>query len=177
MTSDNTAAPKGSGSRRLRWALIASLALNALIIGAVGGALLFARHGHGWGWHRHKAFGLYGFARTLPQDRREVIRNAIKDGRAKLKPLRQEVWSARTAARKTLTEQPFEETKLNTALDAVVAAGADYQRARMAIFADTAAKLTDAERRELYEWLERHRKRYQHRRHRWRNGDGTPPTR
>ncbi len=178
MTSDNTAASKGSGCRRLRVALIASLALNALIIGAVGGALLFGRHGHGWGWHPHKAFGLYGFARTLPQDRREVIRNTIKDGRAKLKPLREEVWSARTAARKTLTEEPFDEAKLNAALDAVIAADADYQRAKMAIFADTAAKLTDEERKDLYEWLERHRKRFRHRRrHRWRNGDDQPSTR
>ncbi|MCK5549487.1 MAG: periplasmic heavy metal sensor, partial [Hyphomicrobiaceae bacterium] len=88
MTSDNAVASKGSGCRRLRLALIFSLALNALIIGAVGGALLFARHGHGWGWHGRKDFGLYGFARTLPEDRRDVIRTAIKDGWTKLKPLR-----------------------------------------------------------------------------------------
>ena len=176
MTSEDTAASKGSGCRRLRFALIASLALNALIIGAVGGALLFGRHGHGWGWHRHKAFGLYGFARTLPDDRRDVIRDTIKDGRATLKPLREEVWSARTAARKVLIEQPFEEAKLNTALDAVVAADANYQRAKMTVFADTAAKLTDKERQGLYDWLERHRKRYRHRRrHHRRNGDNEQP--
>lgn len=168
MTSDNTAASKKSGCRRLRLALIASLALNALIIGAVGGAMLFARHGHGWGGHHSRSFGLFRFAHKLPEDRRDMIRSAIKDGRAKLKPLRKEVRSARTAARKILTEEPFEEAKLNAALDTVVAAGADYQRARMAIFADTAAKLTDEERQDLYEWLERHRKRY---RHRWRDGD------
>lgn len=177
MTSDTAAASKKSGCRRLRWALIASLALNALIIGAVGGAMLFARHGHGWGGHHSKSFGLYRFARKLPEDRRDMIRSAIKDGWAKLKPLREEVWSARTAARKTLTEEPFEEAKLNAALDAVVAADVDFQRARMAIFAETAAKLTDKERQDLYKWLERHRKRYRHRRHRWRNGDSQPSTR
>lgn len=177
MTSDNAVASKGSGCRRLRLALIFSLALNALIIGAVGGALLFARHGHGWGWHGRKDFGLYGFARTLPQDRRDVIRAAIKDGWTKVKPLRKEVWSARKAARKTLTDEPFEEAKLNAALDAVVAADGDYQRTKMAIFADTAAKLTDAERKELYEWLERHGKRHKYRRHRWRNDGDKPSTR
>lgn len=171
MTSENAVASKGSGCRRLRWALIISLALNALIIGAVGGALLFARHGHGWGWHGHKAFGLHGFARTLPQDRRDVVRTAISDGWTKLKPLRKEVRSARKAARTTLTDTPFEEAKLNAALDAVVAADAKYQRSKMAIFADTAAMLTDAERQELYEWLERYGKRHKYRRHRWRNGD------
>jgi uncharacterized membrane protein len=176
MTSDNTPASKGASCRRLRVALIISLALNALIIGAVGGALLLARHGHGWGWQGHKSFGLYGFARTLPQDRRDVIRAAIKDGRVKLKPLRKEVWSARTAARKMLIEQPFEETKLNEALDAVIAADAEYQRAKMAIFAGTAAKLTDEERQELYKWLESHRKHYRYRRHRWRNGDDEKPS-
>ena len=177
MTSDNAVASKGSGCRRLRWALIISLALNALIIGAVGGALLFARHGHGWGWYGHKGFGLHGFARTLPQDRRDVISTAINDGWTKLKPLRKEVRSARKAARKTLTDEPFEEAKLNAALDAVVAADADYQRTKMAIFANTAAKLTDAERKELYEWLERHGKRYRQRRHRWRNGGDKPSAR
>lgn len=177
MTSDDAVATKGTGCRRLRWALIVSLALNALIIGAVGGALLFARHGHGWGWYGHKAFGLHGFARTLPQDRRDVISTAINDGWTKLKPLRKVVRSARKAARKTLVEQPFEETKLDAALDAVIDADADYQRAKMAIFADTAAKLTDEERQELYKWLESHRKRYRQRRHRWRNGGDKPSTR
>jgi len=172
MTSDDAVASKGSGCRRLRLALIFSLALNALIIGAVGGALLFARHGHGW--HGRKDFGLYGFARTLPQDRRDVIRTAINDGWTKLKPLRKEVRSARKAARKTLTDEPFEEAKLNAALDAVIAADADYQRTKMAIFSDTAAKLTDAERQELYEWLERHGKRHKKPRHRWRNSGDKP---
>jgi hypothetical protein len=47
----------------------------------------------------------------------------------------------------------------------------------MAIFSDTAAKLTDAERQELYEWLERHGKRHKYRRHRWRNGGDKPAKR
>ena len=175
MTSDNTAASKESGCRRLRWALIASLALNALIIGAVGGAMLFARHGHGWGGHHSKSFGLYRFARKLPEDRRDMIRGAIKDGREKLKPLRREVRSARTAAHKTLIEEPFDEAKLNAALDAVIAADADYRRARMAIFAETTSKLTDKERQALYKWLERHRKSYRKRRH--RSLDDESPTR
>jgi len=175
MTSVNTPASKGSNCKRLRGALIASLAVNVLIIGAVGSALLVARHGHGW--HGRKSFGLYGFARTLPKDRRDVIRNSIKDGRAKLKPLREEVWSARAAARKTLSEEPFEEAKLNAALNIVVDADTDYQRAKMTTFSQTAAKLSDAEREGLSEWLEHHGKRYRRYRSRWRDGDDTPSTR
>lgn len=175
MTSAKTSASKGPNCRRLRVGLIASLALNVLIIGAVGSALLFARHGHGW--HGRKSFGLYGFARTLPNDRRDVIHNSIKDGRAKLRPLREEVWSARAAARKVLAEEPFEEEKLKAALNVVVAADADYQCARMTIFSQTAAKLSDAERDDLTKWLERHGKRYRRHRSHWRNGDDRRSTR
>ncbi len=109
MTSDNAVVTKGSGCRRLRLALIFSLALNALIIGAVGGALLFARHGHGGGWHGRKDFGLYGFARTLPEDRRDVIRTAIKDGWTKLKPLRKDSLVRPQGRAQNLTDEPFEE--------------------------------------------------------------------
>jgi len=175
MTSVNTPASKGSNCKRLRVALIASLAVNVLIIGAVGSALLFARHGHGW--HGRKSFGLHKFARTLPKDRRDVIHNSIKDGRAKLRPLREDVWSARAAARKVLAEEPFEEAKLKAALNVVVAADADYQRARMTIFSQTAAKLSGPEREDLSEWLERHGKRYRRRRSHWRNEDDRRSTR
>ena len=67
MTNVN-AAPSPPSDNRLRLALMASLALNVLIIGAVAGTFLMSSH-QGWGGHKRKQFGLMVFAQTLPADR------------------------------------------------------------------------------------------------------------
>ncbi len=61
-------------------ALIASLALNLLFIGAVAGAML----GHG----RHpprlgksEDFGMMGLSRVLPEDRRKEMRKLLRADR------------------------------------------------------------------------------------------------
>ena len=97
MTSAN-AAPSPPSNSRLRLALIASLALNVLIIGAVAGTFLMSSH-QGWGGHKRKQFGLMGFAQTLPADRAEIIRAKIASEEANLAPLRKAERDARDAAR------------------------------------------------------------------------------
>ncbi len=160
MTSDNVA-PKPPAGRNLRLALMASLALNVLIIGAVAGTLLM-RH-HGWKDH-HKAHGLAAFAETLPPERAEVIRQKLASEEETLKPLRAAEREARDAARTLLTQEPFDAEKFKAALDRAVDADANEKRARMARFAATAVLLTPEERQQLHNWFEKRRDRY--RRHR-----------
>jgi len=163
MTND-TATRSGGPSSKLRLALMASLALNVLIIGAVAGALLVSRHHH-WHGHGFKGAGLAGFARTLPPDRGDVIRQKLESNRATLAPLRKEEREARDAARSVLMTEPFDVEKFKAALERAVDADVKEKRARMALFADTAASMTPEERRELHNWFEERRKRFRHHRH------------
>jgi len=169
MTSDNAAGRPAAG-RRLRLALMASLALNVLIIGAVAGTMLFGRH-HGWRHHGHHG-GLLAFARTLPPERGEMLRKKIESERVVLEPLREAERKARDEARSVLTAEPFDIEKFKAALDRAADADAKEKKARMALFADTAATLTAEERRKLHFWFEK-------RRARWRRpppDDTTPPS-
>ena len=169
MTSVN-AAPSRPSNNRLRLALMASLALNVLIIGAVAGTLLMSRH-HGWRGHKGKQFGLIGFAQTLPADRAEVVRAKIASEEATLAPLRKAERDARDAARAILMQEPFDAEKFKAALARAAEADAKEKSARMSLLATTAAELTPDERRQLHNWFEKRRARFR----RLRDENAPPP--
>jgi uncharacterized membrane protein len=169
MTSTNAGEPRPA-RLNLRLALMASLALNVLIIGAVAGTLLVSRH-HGWKGHGFKGAGLAGFARTLPAERADAIRSRLEQEKAILDPLRAEERAARNAARSVLMTEPFDVEKFKSALDRAVDADAKEKRARMNLLAETAATLTPEERRQLHNWFEKRRKYF--RGH--RDDDAPPP--
>lgn len=157
MTNDVNA---GSG-RNLRPALMASLALNILIIGGVAAALLLP-HLHGWKG-RPKLTGLAGFAETLPPDRAEMVRQKVQGEKANFEAIRKEERESREAARVILVEDPFDAAKFKAALDRVAQAYDKETRTRMALVADTAAQLTPDERKQLHAYFEKHRARRHHR--------------
>lgn len=164
MTTES-AAGKSSGGRGLRIALIASLALNVLIVGAVAGMLVFGRH-HGWKHHGYR--GLMGFARTLPAERGDEIREKLKSERAALAPLRKAEREARVEARSILMTEPFDLDRFKAALKRAAEADASEKKARMAVFAQMVATLTPEERQQLHKWFERRRK---HFRRYWKKHD------
>jgi len=158
MTSDN-AAGKPPAGRKLRLALVASLALNVLIVGAVAGTLLWPHH-HGWKGQAYKGFA--GFARTLPSGREEAIRKQIEANRAALAPLRKAERETRDTARKLLLEDPFDVEKFKAALVLAAEADAKEKSTKFSLFADMAATLTPEERRQLYTFFEKRHARYRH---------------
>lgn len=164
MTSDDAPKPPAAG-RNLRLALIVSLALNVLIIGGVAGTLLASRH-HGWKGHGDRAFGLLGFARTLPPERAEKIRQRMASGKANLSALRKAERQAREEARGVLAEEPFDAEKFKAALSRAAEAEAKEKSARMSLLAETAAELTPEERRQLHNWFEKRRARSRRNRYR-----------
>lgn len=170
MSTDN-ATEKSSGSRRLRIALMVSLALNVLVIGAVAGTLMFGRH-HGWKHHKHR--GLSGFAHTLPAERGDMLRERIKRQRAALAPYRAAEDEARNDARKILMTEPFDAEQFKAAVGRAAEADAAEKTARMELFAETVATLTPEERRQLHQWFEERRKRYGHWRKRHDEDDSSP---
>jgi uncharacterized membrane protein len=167
--TDNGAGTDRPASFNLRVALMASLALNVLIIGAVAGTFLVSCF-NGWSVHGFKGAGLSGFARTLPAERAEVIRKRLESNRESLEPLRNEEREARDAARSVLMTEPFDVEKFKAALSRAVDADEKEKRARMTLFAETAASLTPDERRQLHNWFEKRRK------HRHDSDEDTSPS-
>lgn len=157
MTSDNVPAKPAAG-RGLRIALMASLALNVLIIGGVATTLLcFGGKGH-----HHRGSGLMGFVETLPSERAKSIGDKLKADREALRPLRQAQREARGQARSALMAQPFDASAFRTALDNAATAGYEEKKARMGMLADLAAELTPDERQQLHQWFEKRRRHFRH---------------
>ena len=154
--TDNTA-DKPGGNRKLRIALMASLALNVLIIGAIAGTFVFGRQ---HGWKHHKQRGLSGFAHTLPAERGDALREKLKGQKATLAPYRDAEDKARDEARKVLMTEPFDAEAFKAAVANAAETDCAEKKARMALFAETVASLTPEERRELHAWFEKRRKHF-----------------
>lgn len=154
MTLDNPAAAS-STCRKLRLALMASLAVNVLIIGVVAGSMLMHQHRKG----PHKPNILLGFARTLPGERADMVRQNVADAQPNLETLRKAVRDARLGVREQLIVEPFDQAKLDAALDKIVQADTDEHKSRIAVFSKTVAQFTPEERRQLRDWLEKRRPR------------------
>ena len=119
--------------RNLRPALMASLAFNILIVGAVAAALLLPFLHGGKRHHPPPPTGLAGFAETLPSDRAAFVRGKVDSQKEAFEAIFKEERESRQAA-----------------------------RARMALVADTAAELTPDERKQLRDYFQRHRGRKPH---------------
>ena len=146
------AANKPAG-RSLHVALVISLALNVLFVGGVAAAFMLRHHGHHW----HRESGLMAFARTLPAERKDMIKQKIAGEQANLASLNKVEHEARAAARSVLLEEPFDKDKFKAALDKAVDADAQTKHARMALLASATSDLTPDERKQLHDWIEKHR--------------------
>jgi len=149
-------APSRFSPRTLRWALVASLALNVLIIGAVAGTVCFShrRPPHGFA---PKGPGLLGFAHTLPRERSDMIRQRFADAQPNMETLRRGIRDARAKVREALIAEPFDQQKLDAALEGVAQAENNITRDKVAMFGTTVSQLTPDERRQLHDWLEKRR--------------------
>lgn len=149
-------APSRFSPRTLRWALVASLALNVLIIGAVAGTVCFSHRGtpHGFA---SKGPGLLGFAHTLSRERSDMIRQRFADAQPNMETLRRGIRDARAKVREALIAEPFDQQKLDAALEGVAQAENNITRDKVAMFGTTVSQLTPDERRQLHDWLEKRR--------------------
>lgn len=149
---DRGAAPRAARPW-LKWALIASLAVNFLVVGAVVGHKgMGGRPGHSGYGRGGEEFGILGFARTLDGERRKELQRLIKSAKPDFKALREEVRAARRAAGEVLVAEPFDKEKLREALDGVVAASARLRGAGVPALLVATENMTPEERRALLEW-------------------------
>jgi len=152
-----TTRPQRFSPRTLRWVLIGSLALNVLVLGAVASTFCMSHFGgppHPPGF---KMPALLGFARTLPRERSDIVRQKVADAQPALEAARRGIRDARAAVRSALSADPFDQAKFDTALDGIVEADTKEARAKAALFADTVRALTPQERIQLHEWLDKRR--------------------
>jgi uncharacterized membrane protein len=151
--------------RALRWVLVGSLSLNALIITAVlstlcithfGGPPPDGAPGAGPDIGRRGSL-LMGFAHALPRERADVVRQKVADAEPNLETLRRGLRDARAGVRAALTAEPFDQAKFDAALAGIVQAEADAARGKTDVFSNVVRQLTPQERIELHDWLERRR--------------------
>lgn len=150
-----------TGSRRMKYVLIGSLALNLLFIGAVVG-MGFKKHHHGPGGGPH--FGLMGLTRVLPEERRKEVEEILKKEYAAMRPAMEELHKARHEAADRLAAEPFDRAGLERAIAALSEKEQSLRSATLETFLTEAARLNADERKQLADrwrkradWMARHR--------------------
>lgn len=154
MTGTVEEAPRKSSWQK--WLLIASLALNLLIIGGAAGAFWSHRHGgRHFGHWQGREHGLMGFVRELAPERQGDLRTALEAEREKIKPIRAAVKDGWTETNNVLGTEPFDKEKLNAAMTRMIEAETRIRTAISGALVETAAKLSPDERQKLKAWREK----------------------
>jgi uncharacterized membrane protein len=132
-------------------ALVASLALNVLVVSALATAA----------WrHRHAAetvgsLTLFGFSRTLPAERRRELYEQVRGELQQLRPLRGDQRRWREEVRTALAAEPFDAARYKQAHEAAVAADMRAREASRRLFEAVVMRLSKEERMALSRWLAR----------------------
>lgn len=147
--------PRPGGSRRLKYALIASLAVNLLVIGTVAGSMImhaFGPHPPRFGHHRGEDFGLMALTRTMPSERKKEIRKQLREERIKLRPLFDDIQAARRDAADKLAAEPFDRASLESAIAVASDKERTLRQEAVNVFLNQIERLSPDERRTLAEW-------------------------
>ncbi len=144
---------RGRG-RWLRIALVASLATNFLVIGAVGGSLWVLRHG-GPPPPGGIAGNVVAFTATLSGERRRALIQATSEERKGLRPHRAELIRARMEVARALTAEPFDKERLAAALREAQATEVRAREAFNRLFITASERMTPDERRAFARWRDR----------------------
>lgn len=153
--------------------LIVSLLLNGLVLGAVASRWQ-AMHAAPPVLGSSSNAQIFGFAVTLPKERRHEIWKSLETDRETMRPLREAVHAARDEARKTLLAEPFDTERYAAAQKRLFDAEQQMRLRAIDVVQAIAKQLTPQERAAFARWEEDDRSR---RRAFWRgmrgeNGSG-----
>lgn len=157
MTVAVTRITRQAGPRWMVIALLISVALNLVIVGAMATSLWRHRHQLEAAGATHLAPNLLGYASTLPQDRRKELWARTEEERRLVRPLRRELREAREEVLKTLVAEPFDLQQFQSAQARLLVLD---QRARDAVYklyGQIAANLTGQERHGYLSWRQNRR--------------------
>jgi uncharacterized membrane protein len=145
-----------------RWSrlLIASLAINLLVAGLIGGAAI-SRHRLGGppdfaGGRLIGDPGLRGFLRTLPSERRAALRTATEQSRSALRPLRQTAQRARLEMQTALNAVPIDPVRVERAMGDVISAEGLARRAAVQTLVAALSVMTPQERAQFQSFRRKH---------------------
>lgn len=138
-------------SRWFKVALIASVALNLMFLGAAASAMWRFRHGPPFAVSAVNA-NLLSFTARLPHERRQLLWRLTDNERRALRPLRFEVRSARQLAQAALIAEPFDPDRFTKAQAALVDAEIRARTEAQKLFNAVATALTPDERLAFARW-------------------------
>lgn len=150
MSDDQIAGAQPGGKRNwLKIGLLASLAINVLLLGLIGGSAWRLRDAA-----MTNAIGpsMFAYSNTLPGDRRAEIRRLFVERRPVVRPLRVAAQQARREVREAMVAEPFDKARLVAAHDRMIAAETRLRTAIGGVVADAAEKLNAEERRAFTRW-------------------------
>ncbi len=155
MPADQTTVPVRlvAGQSWTRWALLASLAVNALFVGGFVSALV--RYGvspPGTAQGPAAQHNLAAYVATLPADRTSVIWRKAAGKRQALNQNRRLIRDARDEALLTLTAEPYDKERFLAAQTLLIEAEHTQRLAQRDFLADLAGSLTPDERRAFMRW-------------------------
>jgi uncharacterized membrane protein len=149
-----------SSPRAPRWlmpVLIGSLALNLIVIGAVGSVLWRGTESYGAPLGRRVVPNIVGYAVTLPPERVNELEELTKEEWQKVRPLRRALLEARDASNKALTAAPFDQGRYFAAQARLVEADKASREAAFKLHSAIAIHLTPEERQGFLRWREQQR--------------------
>lgn len=152
MTDTGPPAPSVSRRRWPRVLLIASLALNALLIGVILRGLWIARSNFAAGGFALET-ALPAFVSTLPEPRREELRRAsLPERPGELRPLRIEIRRARADVARAFLADPFDKPAFLAAQSRLNEAEIRLRTTVQQIMPELGERLTAQERRAYLNW-------------------------
>jgi uncharacterized membrane protein len=138
--------------------LVVSLLLNGLVLGAVASRWQ-AMHAGPPVLGSSSNAQIFGFAVTLPKERRREIWKSVEPDRNAMRPLREAVHAARDEARKTLLTEPFDAERYAAAQKRLFEAEQQMRLRAVDVVQAIAKQLTPQERAAFARWEEEDRSR------------------
>jgi len=132
-----------------RWLLLGSLALNLFFIGVVAA---LAIRSPAPAWDRDVFVRVERIASSLPPADAEILRSRIQASRADIEAAQTKHRAAQDVIRAALRAQPFDADALRTAMANTRAARQAFDQTIQAMFAGTAAQMSQAGRQALADW-------------------------
>lgn len=162
MTGKDPDSPSRGGPRWVKAALVVSLCVNVLVLGAVGGFMMR---------QEQDDFGRVAFRhviRALPDERREEARDLLEARVPEFRELREEIRAARRETMALLTADPVDQAALRASVERARELTAQRRVLVEDALLEFAANLPAAERRDLADRLAEKREKWRERREKWR---------
>jgi uncharacterized membrane protein len=157
MTAAVTSMSRSPAPRWMAVALLASLALNLVVVGATVASLWRHRALSELGGPPHAIPNLLSFANSLPEERRKEVWARTEDQRRIVRPLRRDLREAREELLKLLSADDFDAERYQAAQAQLTVVDQKAREAVYKLYAEIAVALTSEERHQFMRWREKRR--------------------